>query len=81
MVGDPSELLEAMIRTNVSFEVKLAALIAEDASLASDAGKVAVAVAALEQGLIHQPNNLIEEVLLSRLRTLSAEVMVRYRVA
>ena len=80
MVDDPSELFEGMVRTNGDFDVKLAALVAEDNSLAPDAGKVATATAALEQGLIHAPSNLTEEVTLSRLRNRAAEMMIRYGV-
>ncbi len=78
MVSDPSPLFEDMIRSNADFDVKLAALEAQDNSPAPDAGKVTAAVAALEQGLIHQPSNSTEEVTLSRLRNRAAEMIINY---
>ena len=78
MVSDPSPLFEDMIRSNADFDVKLAALEAQDNSPAPDAGKVTAAVAALEQGLIHQPSNSTEEVTLSRLRNRAAEMILNY---
>ena len=78
MVSDPSPLFEDMIRSNADFDVKLAALVAQDNSLAPDAGKVTAAVAALEQGLNHHPSNSTEEVTLSRLRNRAAEMILNY---
>lgn len=68
LVADPTETLKDLVRLETQFDIKIEALMAEYRSNAPPEGKTAVAVEALQQGLVNQAGNATERSLLSRMR-------------
>jgi hypothetical protein len=75
MVDDPSDMLVEISRADTTFKASLLALNTARASTAPAAGKVRVAVTALEQALNREGKNLTEETLRSEIRTTASGVL------
>lgn len=75
IVEDPSKQLKKIITDIKDYNLKLSALTAEEQSKASDANKGDIAVTALDQGLIHLPQNLTEKAQLKSLREKALSIL------
>ncbi len=75
IVKDPTDILIKIMKSDSKFKNKYAALTAEYESEAPDENRSLFAVAALEQGLLHVSNDITEQTQLSRIRTLSCEMI------
>ena len=75
IVEDPTEILIKIMKSDSKYQNKYAALTAEYESNASDENKSLFAVEALSQGITHVSNDLTEKTQLSRIRTVSCEMI------
>lgn len=75
IVDDPTEQLIVIIKDTKEYDLKLAALKAGEMSKASDENKSLMAVAALDQGLTHSPQNVVEKTQLKSLRIKALEIL------
>jgi hypothetical protein len=75
MVEDPSEMLAEILGTDTSLPAMLRALETEAASSAPAAGKIMVALAALDQTGIREGKNAIEKTLLAQIRTTAVSLL------
>jgi hypothetical protein len=75
IVDDPTPQLQSIITSTKEYDLKLAALTAEDNSKASAENKAALAVTALDQGLSHSPRNVTEKTQLKSLRIEALKIL------
>lgn len=75
IVEDPTDILTEIMKRDTNFTNKYAALTAEYESGATDENKSKFAVAALAEGISNISNDLTEQTRLSRIRTLSCEMI------
>ncbi len=75
IVKDPTEQLKKIIINTKAYDLKLAALRAGEKSKASADNKAVLAVAALDQGLSHSPQNVTEKTQLKSLRIEALRVL------
>ncbi len=75
IVDDPTEQLTGIITGTKEYDLKISALIAGEQSRASDKNKAALAVIALDQGLVHSPQSVIEKTQLKSLRIEALKVL------
>ncbi len=68
IVDDPTDQLITIIKDTKEYNLKLSALEAGEESNASDENKSLLAVTALDQGLSHSPQNVVEKTQLKSLR-------------
>jgi len=78
MVDDPSPMLLAIILNNKDYPNKLAALRAEELSIAPEDKKAELAAAGLDEGLKYSPKNLTERGQLKALRLYAMGMLKKY---
>lgn len=78
MVDDPTEELLDILRNNTEYELKMAALRAEEKSTAPETGKALLAAAALDEGLNYSPKNQSERRMLKTIRLNALRMLKKY---
>jgi HEAT repeat protein len=81
MLEDPTPALLDVVKNESSIKLKLAALQAEDMSVAPVENKAIVATEALNQGLYYSTSDVRENATLGEMRLLALEMFIRYETA
>ena len=76
ILEDPTDILSDLVALEDAFDIKLAALQAEDESTAPAERKSEVAIVALRQGLLRNPRTVIQTTLLAQLRLKAMQMLI-----